>query len=76
MKKAELGDYFMWHGQMVKVEWINTGQKAIGFTYKEPTVCPHCGGVHEITQNASIIEQSPLFQENATAIKTIDNLKP
>lgn len=71
MKTAELGDYFEWKGQIVKVEWLNGGFKAIGFYYQELVECPHCQKTHEVPVRESAIEASDYFQENAKPIQTI-----
>lgn len=71
MKTAKLGDVFEWMGQLVRVEWINPGEKSIGFRTKEKCKCPHCGGEVEYETGADIIEASPLFQKNAEPVTTI-----
>jgi len=67
MKTVELGDYFLWNGQITKCQWINTGSKSIGFVTKAK--CPHCGV--EIDDIHNEIESSPNFQNEAEPIKTI-----
>lgn len=71
MKTAELGDYFLWKGEVVKVHAINPGKKAICFTVKERVHCPSCGDFHLIDRQMSVIEGSPQFQENALPLTTI-----
>jgi hypothetical protein len=71
MKTAELGDYFLWKGQLVKVGWINRGSKSIGFKFKREIHCPECGHLHLVDDSADVIEDSPLFQENAQPITSI-----
>lgn len=75
MITAELGDYFMWSDQVVKVHAINPGSKAICFMVKEPMVCPDCGKIFQIEKEFSVIESSPLFQENAKPIPTLSHSK-
>lgn len=70
MITVELGDYFSWKGQVVKCHAINTGQKAICFMIDKVVKCPDCGASHVIQQPVEIIEQSPLFQENAKPLQT------
>lgn len=65
--KAQLDDYFLWKGVLVKVVYINEGKRSIGFEAVVSTVCPTC---HQSIQY-DIIEDSPLFQENAKPINTI-----
>lgn len=71
MKTVELLDYFLWNGEIVRCDWINPGEKAIGFRLKRTVTCPHCNKEHDIEDQAEIIESSQLFQENAQPIKTI-----
>lgn len=72
MITAKLGDYFHWMGQIVKVEWMNLGQKAIGFKFKRKVDCPHCKHEFEIDDGQEVIEASPQFQENAIPIQTLE----
>lgn len=71
MKTAQLGDIFEWNGQIVKCEWINPGEKSIGFKIKSEITCPHCKTELELFQAIDVIESSPAFQEGAKAVKTI-----
>ena len=71
MKTAQLGDYFDWNGQIVRVEWMSEGKKSIGFKVKTMVTCPHCKEQHEIIEGYDVIESSPMFQENANPIKSI-----
>lgn len=71
MKTAKLGDYFLWMGKIAQVVAINEGHKAIIFSTNETCTCPHCGKEFEDEAQINIIESSPLFQENAQPISTI-----
>lgn len=71
MKTANIGDYFLWKGQLVQCQWMGFGEKTIGFIVKTKVTCPHCKGEHEITEGYDIVESSPLFQEGAAPIKSI-----
>jgi len=71
MITAKLGDYFLWMGKIVKVEWINMGNKSIGFKTTKTVKCPHCEREHEIEDHNDVIESSPQFQKNAKPINTI-----
>jgi hypothetical protein len=72
MKTAQLGDYLLWEGRVVKVLFINPGSKAIGMETLEDKKCPHCGGSLGKEQ-FEIIESSPMFQEGAKPLQTINN---
>lgn len=74
MKIANLGDYFLWKGQVVKCEWLGLGQKTIGFKAKRKVKCPHCKRDHDITEGMDIVESSPLFQENTEPIKSLTEI--
>jgi len=67
MKTAQLGDIFEFEGELVQVQWINQGYKAIGFVPVNAKPCPCCGA----TKKWEVIESSPLFQQGANPIKTI-----
>lgn len=69
MKRAELGQMFLWMGKLTAVTSINPGEKAINFTTKDTGNCPHCG--KPVDENWSVIEGSPMFQQNAEPVKTI-----
>lgn len=70
IKTVKLGDYFEWEGQIVECKWITGNARAIGFTVKKP--CPHCGELLE--QSMNVIESSPLFQNTANPIQTIQEI--
>lgn len=66
MKTAKLGDLLMWKGVEYKVVSIAEGK----VLYMEPVrgeSCYGCGHKAEV----SVLESSPLFQENAEPIPTI-----
>ena len=71
MKIPKLGDFFLWKGKLAKIVCMA----------KEPTVvietiesckCPHCGGDLGKEQ-FSVIPTSPLFQQNAEPLPTLNN---
>ena len=70
MKTAQLGDYLLWKKQLVKVVFMNPGEKAIGMETLDDKKCPHCGGSLGKEQ-FEIIESSPMFQEGAEPIQTL-----
>ncbi len=72
MKTAKLGDFFLWEGKVVKVEWVNDGYRAIGFKTTEDIECPYCNKTHEIEVGHEVIESSNNFQEGAKPIQTIN----
>jgi hypothetical protein len=71
MKQPRLGDYLEWQGKLYKV---------IGLTYDpcvllEPvldTKCPHCDGLLMGIDQVTLVINSPLFQEEAKPIQTIN----
>lgn len=67
MKTANLRDIFEYEGHLVRVEWINLGQKSIGFVPVDAKPCPCCG----VTKHWDVIESSPDFQNNAKPVSTI-----
>ena len=56
----ETGDFFLWKGKLVKIVCI------------ESCKCPHCGGDLGKEQ-FSVIPTSPLFQQNAEPLPTLNN---
>ncbi len=70
MKKAKLGDFFLWEGKLVQCLWINEGHRSIGFKSTEKTCCPNCN-IPIDYESFDVIEDSPLFQQTAEPIKTI-----
>lgn len=71
MKTAQLGQYLIFEGKLVKVVSINPGSKSINMETIEDHLCPHCGeslGKKQI----EVIESSPMFQNGAESIRTID----
>lgn len=66
MKKAELGDYFEWDGTLVKVIGIAHGKMVI-FEEVNGQKCECCG----LKNVGHVMEDSPIFQENAQPLKTI-----
>ncbi len=66
MKTAKLGDHLLWKNELIRVESIAEG-KMIGMRPVLAKPCPTCGREEFI----EVLEDSPLFQENAEPIKTI-----
>jgi hypothetical protein len=66
---------FKWKGKLVKVVGINPGMKAICMEYlneeDSSLICPHCG--KPVNHQFEEIEESPLFQENAEKITTLED---
>jgi len=69
MKRAKLGDYLKWNGQLAFIAYT-TSQPTVGIEMLENKKCPHCGGDLGKEQFNMIVE-SPLFQENAEKIESI-----
>lgn len=67
MKRAELGDIFLYNGDLVKVIGINDGQRSIIFQDVDAEICECCGEIKQY----NIIESSPLFQDYSEPVKTI-----
>lgn len=69
MKKPEIGDIFLWKGDLVKV--IGRADEPTHIMEMiEDDRCPFCA--EQIGRRQfSVIHTSPLFQENAKAIKTL-----
>ena len=67
MKKANLGDIFLYQCKLVEVVAINEGHRSIVFQEINPKRCECCGEIKQY----DIIESSPLFQENSEPIQTI-----
>ena len=64
MKTCELGDILYWKGELHKV--IGRIDLPAVILENIERKCPECGRIQ-----STIIEQSPLFQENAEPVKTI-----
>jgi len=70
MKKVKLGDYLKWLDRLAKI--IGTTDEATVFIEMiDNKKCPHCGADLGKDQ-FSVIINSPLFQENAEKIQTIN----
>lgn len=69
MKKAKLGDYLFWKGDLAKIVG-EAREKTIIIELLENNKCPHCEGDLGKKQ-ISVIPTSPLFQENSEPIQTI-----
>ena len=68
-KSAELGDYFQWEGEVVTVATVINKEKVIGFKTEKTLKCPHCD--KHIPEWHDVVESSPMFQDGATAIKSL-----
>lgn len=69
MKRAKLNDVFLWEGELVEVFAVSENERVVVFkpTGKEP--CPECGHDHR----SGVIESSPLFQERAKPVATLED---
>lgn len=70
MKNPKLGDYILWKGQLAKVVY-ETSNRTIGIELIDDHRCPHCNG-NLGKQQINLIPTSPLFQENAQALPTME----
>ncbi len=66
MITAELGDYLLWKDKLHRVDIIANG-KMIGMRPIPCVPCPTCGEEPFF----EVLEDSPLFQENAKPVETI-----
>jgi len=71
MKNPKLGDYILWKGQLARVLY-ETSERTVGIELIDNHKCPHCQGDLGKKQ-INIIPTSPLFQENAEPIQTMNN---
>lgn len=70
MKRPKLGDYLTWNGDLAKIIGTSSGEQVI-IELLDNQKCPHCEGdlgKHQFT----MIVSSPLFQESAQPLQTID----
>ncbi len=70
MKNPKLGDYLLWKHELAKVVY-ETNKRTAGIELIEDCKCPHCNkslGKKQI----DIIPTSPLFQDNAISVQTMD----
>ncbi len=72
--KVTLRDVFRWKGQLTEVIAVNTGMYSVAFKTKKNVKCPHCDGHHEIDEVNDVIVGSPLFENNATPVGTIQHI--
>jgi len=70
MKNPKLGDYLLWKGELAKVVY-ETDQRTVGIELITDCKCPHCNKSLGKKQ-VDIIPTSPLFQENAEPLQTMD----
>jgi hypothetical protein len=70
MKTANLGDFLFWKGKLAKIISVTT-RRSVGIEIQDPERCPHCNGELERKQ-FDVIPESPLFQENAEPVQTIE----
>lgn len=70
MKTIKLGDFIFWKGKLAKaVTMCDLPQ--VGLEMQEENKCPHCLGTLK-KEHIQVVIQSPLFQENAEPIPTIN----
>ena len=70
MKKAKLGDYLLWKGAIAKIV-AEINERAVVIQMNQHAKCPHCGGDLGVDQSV-VIPTSPLFEENAEPVPTIE----
>lgn len=70
MKTPHLQDFLLWKGKLAQVIGL-VNYPSVVMHMVEHQKCPHCGGDLGVEQ-IEVVIQSPLFQENAEPIKTID----
>lgn len=69
MKKAYLGSYILWQGQLAKIIGL-AKYPTVDIEILEPNRCPHCSGELP-NKRFSVVEESRLFQVNAKPVPTI-----
>jgi hypothetical protein len=72
-KTAELGQVIRWQGKLATVISLCTGEKMVGIEMIESPKCECCG--HPYQYQFDVAESSPLFQESAEPVKTINELR-
>jgi len=70
MKNPKLGDYLLWKGELARVVY-ETDQRTVGIELLEDSKCPYCNKSLGKKQ-LDIIPTSPLFQENAETLQTMN----
>jgi hypothetical protein len=71
MKNPHLGDFFLWEGKPAKVIGESEGHQVM-IELLEDQKCPHCNGL--LGKHAfQVIVSSPLFQQSAEQIPTIED---
>lgn len=71
MKNPNLGDYLLWKGSPAKIIG-ETDRRTVIIELLENSMCPHCKGDLGKEQ-MNIVVSSPLFQENAERLPTIQD---
>lgn len=69
MKNAQLGDYLLWNGKPARVI-CETDRRTVVIQLLENCKCPHCRGDLG-KEHIHVIVASPLFQENAERMPSI-----
>ena len=70
MKRAKLNDYLFWRGELAQIVGESEGRQVI-IQPLEDRKCPNCG--HNLgKEQIHVIESSPMFQEGAERIETIE----
>lgn len=71
MKNPKVGDYILWRNAPAKIIGTSEGKQVI-IEMLEDVKCPECG--HRIGKDQfSVIISSPLFQESAEPIQTMES---
>lgn len=71
MKTPRLGDHIIWRGQPAEIIGLSDGPQAI-IEIEEIEICENCNLDRIVKRQFSVIISSPLFQENAEAIQTLE----
>lgn len=70
MKKAKLGDFLLWNCKPAQIVAV-ADRPTVVINMLEERKCPHCQEPVGKDQ-FSVIVESPLFQENAQKVQTIE----
>jgi hypothetical protein len=70
MKNPKLGDYLLWEGKPAKIVG-ETSDRVVFVQILESNNCPHCNGLLP-PEYFGMIPHSPLFQEKAEIMPTMD----
>ena len=71
MKTPKLEDYILWKGQPAKIVGLSDGPQAT-IEIQESERCRNCKSERIFFRQFQVIIASPLFQENAMPIQTLE----